>query len=758
MGPVSPLQWIRWFERALRKLGLASDALALALAWVCVKNVSFSRGGALSGVVRIMRGERPPGLADRNAWGTGVVTLALLCFGAAGTVWLASRSHGPETDGVVTALIGLPTLYLAFATFREGRRRAVRTEAAGVNLEQVADEIAAAVRNQWRAEAQARRLNDPYPLPVRWIAAEPSLVDSWDGLRTLAESGAGWQPRSGDWAADPADLDGEGNQLVGRLARVPTGRLVVLGEPGAGKTMLMVRLILDLYEQRENGAPVPMLMPVASWDPMTQDLREWLELRLAIDHPGLGGPAPVGSSAVTRAGALLDAGLVMLILDGLDEIPDALRGPAIGRINDAVRPGEGLVVTCRTAPFRAAVRATNGPMITVRGAAGVELCPLHVNAVTDYLRQDARDADGQDRWKDVINSLGTSAPIASVLSNPLMISLARVIYNPRPGEHSGTLPDPAKLCVFRDKEQVEQHLFKAFIPAAYRSRSVRQVFRPWSARKAEQWLIYLAHHLEDTIGAPDFAWWQLVRAVPGVAAGLAAGLVAAIVAGSVVWVIAGLIYGLAVAAVALILVSVKAFEERPPLGGFKYRSPGAGSLAAGLICAAILTLALGVAADTTDGKDAGIATAISVGLASVLLVVTAAGLKVVPFDLTAAAAPRTILARDRLTVIAIGVSGGLASATIIALFAGFLSGRVVASLMMGLVSFLAVGIVITMTRGAWASWGLTRIWLAIRGRLPWRLTAFLADAHERGVLRQAGAVYQFRHAELQQRLGSRRVL
>jgi hypothetical protein len=32
---------------------------------------------------------------------------------------------------------------------------------------------------------------------------------------------------------------------------------------------------------------------------------------------------------------------------------------------------------------------------------------------------------------------------------------------------------------------------------------------------------------------------------------------------------------------------------------------------------------------------------------------------------------------------------------------------------------------------------------------------FLADAHQRGVLRQAGAVYQFRHIELQHRLANR---
>jgi hypothetical protein len=33
--------------------------------------------------------------------------------------------------------------------------------------------------------------------------------------------------------------------------------------------------------------------------------------------------------------------------------------------------------------------------------------------------------------------------------------------------------------------------------------------------------------------------------------------------------------------------------------------------------------------------------------------------------------------------------------------------------------------------------------------------AFLEDAHRRGVLRQVGAVYQFRHAKLQQYLAGR---
>jgi hypothetical protein len=56
---------------------------------------------------------------------------------------------------------------------------------------------------------------------------------------------------------------------------------------------------------------------------------------------------------------------------------------------------------------------------------------------------------------------------------------------------------------------------------------------------------------------------------------------------------------------------------------------------------------------------------------------------------------------------------------------------------------------------AWWRFSVARAWLATRGRLPWRLMDSLGWAHSRGVLRQAGAVYEFRHARLQQRLARR---
>ena len=56
--------------------------------------------------------------------------------------------------------------------------------------------------------------------------------------------------------------------------------------------------------------------------------------------------------------------------------------------------------------------------------------------------------------------------------------------------------------------------------------------------------------------------------------------------------------------------------------------------------------------------------------------------------------------------------------------------------------------------GAWGSLVLVVPLLAIRGLTPPRLMTFLREAHNRGVLRQAGGIYQFRHNRLQDQLAN----
>ena len=429
-------------------------------------------------------------------------------------------------SALAAAGIGLPTLWLTWAALREARRSGSRDS--GLPPGRVADQLAVAVGAQWEAEAGVRRLNDPYPLPVSWDPADASLTDSWASLVTLASSGAGWPvpPSGGTWATGPDGLAGTGGELVDVLARVPTGRLVVLGEPGAGKTMLMVRLVLDLLARRTSGGPVPFLASVASWNPMDQELWEWLSGQLLVDHPALASPPPDGIAEPTQAAALLAAGLILPILDGLDEIPGQVRGPAISRINDALRSGEQVVVTCRTQHYRDAVRPDGGVEVTLRAAAAIQLRPLDADTVRGYLCDDAGGPIAKARWAPVLALLGSESLAGQALTTPLMVGLARTIYNPRPGELVGELRNPDELCnpALADRTAVESLLFDAFIPAAYRLGPRSDGRRRWSGQKAEPWLIFLACFLERTIRFPDFGWWRLQRTVPLAIFGLAATL------------------------------------------------------------------------------------------------------------------------------------------------------------------------------------------------------------------------------------------
>ena len=216
-----------------------------------------------------MRGWRGQGdwhqtVGRRQGGHVGLAALGLLLLTAAATLILARIYHLGVPAAAVAILGGLPGLYLAWIPIRDARHDAVP----GEGLAEIADQLAVVVGKQWKIEAGVRRINDPYPLPVSWAAADVSLTDGWDVLVKLATSGFGWpSPSSDTWAACPDDLAGEGD-LGQVLTRVPTGRLVVLGEPGSGKTMLMVRLVLDLLARRVSGGPVPVLVSLASWNPV----------------------------------------------------------------------------------------------------------------------------------------------------------------------------------------------------------------------------------------------------------------------------------------------------------------------------------------------------------------------------------------------------------------------------------------------------------------------------------------------------------
>ena len=115
-----------------------------------------------------------------------------------------------------------------------------------------------------------RRLQDPWPLPLQWTAAEEDLADHAD---VVFKS---WPQESVPTAIGPETLSGQLTEAVDLYERLPGKRLVVLGPPGSGKSVIAMTLTLALLDKWQPGLQVPVLFPVASWDPST-----------ALKFPGL---------------------------------------------------------------------------------------------------------------------------------------------------------------------------------------------------------------------------------------------------------------------------------------------------------------------------------------------------------------------------------------------------------------------------------------------------------------------------------------
>ncbi|MGW7101685.1 helix-turn-helix domain-containing protein [Streptomyces sp. NPDC054838] len=685
-------------------------------------------------------------------------------------------------------------------------------------LAEAADSLALDVYGRCIREEEQRRIHDPFPLPVRWRPAPQELLDHGESIR-----GTPLGTVSG-----PLSLDGGPVDIADVYRRVRSGRLLVLGRAGSGKTVLVLRFVLDYLVKRSEDEPVPVVFGIGSWDPTLTTLRDWLISRLLRDHPNLDARAPGGS---TLAAALVDAGWILPVLDGLDEMATGLLGTALRELNTSSLP---LVLSSRTQEFGEAVAVE-----VLRKAAGIELLDLTTRDLVHYLPRTARPTAPADRdgraptvWDPVLERLrtapdeGAGANLGKVLSTPLMVLLARTVYSDTPARDPAVLLDTAR---FPTTESVEDHLLAGFVPTVYRRRPVtapggRPPYRPrtWDPHRARHYLGHLAGHL-DRPGQrerQDLAWWQLrdslrlssrvvavvlacslvtgiadwlVFPAKNLAAGhsaafaLGAGLLDALLFGPAVGLAFGLVYGL------LCAFRIRAFEPsrvRMRLPGRGRRSGAADGPAArrfatlfsaGLLGGFVMGVGCGLGFTTgallTNGRltvNAVVMEATLVnslvyglvfGLAGGLVLGLVATLEV-PLDLGSAATPVDLLAVNRSIVVRqtlflvpmltlVIAFGGRLITELLQGVLGPLTWPMADGLALGAVGGLAGALSYALAFTAWGQWVLlARIWLPLTGRLPWAVVAFLDDAYRRGVLRQVGAVYQFRHARLQRHLAT----
>lgn len=775
----------------------------------------FDRAGRRSGPP-----PRPRGLPD-GAW---EVVLACLSVrpedrpdAALLAEWFAELSESPTARPTARSRFGwtdgLPGRRAAGADVTEATTDPGATGPADP-LAAAADALAEHLRRQWEQDAAARGLTGVGPIPVRWRWSRRPVTGPVEAVLSGAERGP-FEPLPGTFRPTGETIrEGGVEDLFGVYGGLGSGRVVVLGAPGSGKSAAAILTVLDALQRRRRldgprraEVPVPVLLTVYGWDPRARTLADWFAERLAAAYPFLRSGRYGGDTAA----ALVREGRVALFLDGFDEMAEPLRREAL-RAVDRQRLPFRLVLLTRADEFARVAAAGH-----LRDAAALELEPVGTEDAAGYLTR-TMVSPLPEPWRRLIDRLRREpdSVLARALDSPLNLTLLRDGFT-APGDLEALL-EPGR---FTTRADVEELLLDRLLPEAYRDEpGVPSTYRLAEARAA---LGYLAARMREH-GARDLVWWHLhcwFSPVPRVFANGAMGAILMALAGALVFgpagryalqtpagtwtgawfgVVFGACLGLVIGMLAGLAGEFRGF--RPSLRGSRPTGRPRVNLPVGLLAGLAVAVAIGQHGHYAFGVPAGLVIGVWAARSSVRVLVLAdprpwasipfdgpigmvSGLLIgaayavdhgAPAGLAAAAVaglcfgvmvgvarpitnvdvptdPAASWRRDRWR----GVSMAVAYALPLGLELGIehASGH---GVLAGAVAGAGFGLPIAIA-GMMAMCDCWRAWLAfvqmhLHGGFPVNGMRFLADAHARGILRTVGPLYQFRHARLQDRLAA----
>jgi NACHT domain len=330
-------------------------------------------------------------------------------------------------------------------------------------------------------------------------------------------------PRLG-WVRDPRLLEPEpvSEQIpdddIAAAFESSKRRLLLVGEPGSGKTMAAYSLI-EYLDKVEGDERTPLLVNLSAWE--AQDSFE----AFLVDYLC----SSVGYEVIERAvaRAFISSDGYDLILDGLDEIPLRLRAHFSERLDEFVRElaGEvGVVVTCRTQEYEQLLAAHPTGLGLVQA---VEILPLSSEQLDSaFVELAQRDKN----WETFLSQRDLTAykRVRHLLSNPLFLNLA-VVGHLSPDE-------------LLDSTTTEQDLQDLVLESYLDSTLADQ--RPYEPQDARHYLSWIARFLNGDEISPfglktsDYTVFDLADLTPpdpprryGLFGGLGFGLLPGLVYG-----------------------------------------------------------------------------------------------------------------------------------------------------------------------------------------------------------------------------------
>ncbi len=256
--------------------------------------------------------------------------------------------------------------------------------------------------------------------------------------------------------------------------------LLILGEPGSGKTISLLELTRSLIERTEDdtsfATPVPVIFNLASWSERQLPLTEWMVEELSQKYHV---PRRVGKDWVERS-------RITPLLDGLDEVRSDLRAECVQEINDFSDSSafSGLVVCCRHEEY-------NDLTIQLRLDGAVSLRPLSSQQISDYLESFG------DATKDLRQAIQADSALQDLASSPLLLHIMELINANGVVLRANEAPN---------REAALQKLFDAYTEHAFRRKGKTEC--SFDRNEMTDQLTWLARNMKEQ-SRSDFLIEQL---------------------------------------------------------------------------------------------------------------------------------------------------------------------------------------------------------------------------------------------------------
>lgn len=373
---------------------------------------------------------------------------------------VALKTRGSELAGVFglsASIVAIVVALVGLAWQREGR------------LEHELDRLARLVEEQADL-ALAGILSDGGPADVEFSPVQ--------GLTRRSDGG-----QEGGSVANIADY----------LHSLDRGRLVVLGDAGAGKSMLLLVFALQELQSRstaDRGKPmVPVRMRLASFDPFRDGrgadrlgdvgLVSRFEAWMAREVMRWGYSRKAATQLVAER-------RILPLLDGLDEMGEKDRAVAVLRVLNLRAGSRPFMLTCRPASFRRVSEE-----VRLSDTSAVELKPLSLPAVRDYLLGRLGVHATASRWGKALEALESAAddgvrwpdPFVDALRSPWRLYLCATVFK----DDGDPYDELAALAPKEMTNRLLENLIPALTTQDARTRAIR-----WRPNEVTRWLGVMA--------------------------------------------------------------------------------------------------------------------------------------------------------------------------------------------------------------------------------------------------------------------------